>query len=174
MSGSEADFPDREARRAIRDDLEATLFVEAAAGTGKTTALVGRIASVLRSGRSTLERIAAVTFTEKAAGEMKLRLRAELERVRAAAPEGGDEHRRLERALEQLELARIGTIHAFCADLLHERPIEAGVDPVFEVLAEEEAERLLDAAFDAWFERTLSMPPEGVRRMLRRRGRGPG
>ncbi|MDH3521840.1 MAG: UvrD-helicase domain-containing protein, partial [Myxococcales bacterium] len=57
VSGSEADFPDREARRAIRDDLEATLFVEAAAGTGKTTALVGRIASVLRSGRSTLERI---------------------------------------------------------------------------------------------------------------------
>ena len=64
---------------------------------------------------------------------MKLRLGAGLERARAEAPEGGAEQRRLEAALEQLELARIGTIHAFCADLLHERPLEAGVDPLFEV-----------------------------------------
>ena len=79
------DLSDAAARSRIRDDLGATLFVEAAAGTGKTSALVSRIVSLLRSGRSSLDRVAAVTFTEKAAGEMKLRLRAEIESARAAA-----------------------------------------------------------------------------------------
>ena len=53
---------------------------------------------------------------------------------------------------KQLELARIGTIHAFCGDLLHERPVEAGIDPLFEVASEEEAEALADEAFDRWFQ----------------------
>ena len=109
----------------------------------------------------------AVTFTEKAAGEMKLRLRSEIEKARTlAAPEERD---RLVRALEELELARIGTIHAFCGDLLHERPVEAGIDPLFEVASEEEAEALADEAFEDWFQRALADPPEGVRRILRRR-----
>ena len=62
---------------------------------------------------------------------MKLRLRIEIEKARTeAAPEERD---RLDRALEELELARIGTIHAFCGDLLAERPVEAGIDPLFKV-----------------------------------------
>jgi len=73
---------DAEARRRILTDFGTTLFVEAAAGTGKTTALIGRIVAVIRDGVSTLARIVAVTFTEKAAGEMKLRLRTEIERAR--------------------------------------------------------------------------------------------
>ncbi len=162
---------DAEARARIVNDLDATLFVEAAAGTGKTTALVGRLVALLRSGRGTLDRIVAVTFTEKAAGEMKLRLRTEIEQARAAADARSDERGHLDRALEQLELARIMTIHAFCADLLHERPIEAGVDPLFEMADEEESARLLDRAFDAWFQGVLADPPEGVRRILRRRPR---
>ena len=112
-------LPDAEARRCIREDLDKTLFVEAAAGTGKTSALVSRIVSLLRSGTGTLDGIVAVTFTEKAAGEMKLRLRAEIEKARAVEGLGENECRRLETALSQLELARIGTVHAFCSDLLH-------------------------------------------------------
>ena len=61
----------------------------------------------------------AVTFTEKAAGELKLRLREELERERAKAE--GETHRYLEEALEKLEEAQVNTIHGFCADLLRER-----------------------------------------------------
>jgi ATP-dependent helicase/nuclease subunit A len=76
---------------------------------------------------------------------------------------------RLDRALEELELARIGTIHAFCGDLLHERPIEAGIDPLFEVATEEEADEIADSAFEDWFQTILADPPEGVRRILRRR-----
>ncbi|HEU0033844.1 MAG TPA: UvrD-helicase domain-containing protein [Kofleriaceae bacterium] len=157
---------DAAARRAIREDLASTLVVEAAAGTGKTTEMIARIIAVIRSGAATLEQIAAVTFTEKAAGEMKLRLRTELERARAAA--STDERPRFEAALAELEVARIGTIHAFCADLLRERPIEARVDPLFEVAGEAESEALFQQAFDRWFQATLAAPGEGVRRMLRR------
>jgi ATP-dependent exoDNAse (exonuclease V) beta subunit len=158
---------DAEARRRILTEFGTTFFVEAAAGTGKTTALVGRIVGLVRGGFGTLARIVAVTFTEKAAGELKLRLRSEIERARAQAE--GEELTRLDRALEELELARIGTIHAFCGDLLRERPIEAAVDPLFEVASEEEADTIADEAFDNWFQRILSDPPEGVRRILRRR-----
>ena len=133
------DVVDADARKTIREDLAATLVVEAAAGTGKTTEMIARIIAVIASGTATLEQIVAVTFTEKAAGEMKLRLRWELEDARKKA--SGDARRNLERALEALEVARIGSIHSFCADLLRERPIEARVDPLFEVCAEDETER---------------------------------
>lgn len=158
---------DAEARRRIASEFEATFFVEAAAGTGKTTALVRRIVGLISAGAGTLAQVVAVTFTEKAAGETKLRLRSEIEAARAeATPE---QRKRLDRALEELELARIGTIHAFCGDLLHERPVEAAVDPLFEVAAQREAQALADEAFDRWFEGILADPPEGIRRLLRRR-----
>ncbi|WP_437813514.1 UvrD-helicase domain-containing protein [Sorangium sp. So ce1078] len=169
------ELADEPARRRIREDLGTTLVVEAAAGTGKTTALVSRIVAVLRKapeeGGGTLDRIVAVTFTEKAAGEMKLRLRAEIERARGDARSGPAERARLDEALAHLEAARIGTIHSFCADLLREWPVEARVDPLFQVAAADQAEALFDQAFDAWFQRTLNDPPEGVRRILRRRPR---
>ena len=91
MSGS----TDQEARRKICEDLDATLIVEASAGTGKTTALVSRIVNVVRSGRGGLSAMIAVTFTEKAAGEMKLRLRGELERVFRSLAAGSVEHQNL-------------------------------------------------------------------------------
>ena len=163
---------DGEARRRIREDLDTTFVVEAAAGTGKTTELVARIVALLASGRARLDEIVAVTFTEKAAGEMKLRLRAGIERSRTADDASDEQRANLDRSLAMLEAARIGTIHSLCSDLLHEHPLEAEVDPMFEVGAEDETERLFDQAFDRWFQRALGSPPEGVRRMLRRRPRG--
>ena len=159
---------DADAREKIAEHLDTTLFVEAAAGTGKTTALVGRIVALVRSGRAALAQIVALTFADKAAGEMRLRLRSELEVVRAKADPGGAARARLDAALEQLELARIATIHSFCGDLLQERPVEAGVDPLFAIAAPDEAARLLERAFDDWFQAALADPPEGVRRLLRR------
>ena len=138
---------DSEARRRIAEDFDASFVVEAAAGAGKTTALVGRIAALIRAGRTSLDRILAVTFTDRAAGELKLRLRAEL-----------DEHG------PALEAARIGTMHSLCADLLRELPLEAGVDPAFEIGGEE----LFDEAFDGWFAGVLAAPGDGVRRALSR------
>ena len=76
---------------------------------------------------------------------------------------------RFDLALKQLEEARIGTIHSFCADLLRERPVEACVDPMFEVAPEDIAGEMFDAAFERWFEKILDDPGEGMRRLLRRR-----
>jgi UvrD/REP helicase N-terminal domain len=68
------ELADGEARRRIATEFGTTFFVEAAAGTGKTTALVRRIVELISAGVGTLDRIVAVTFTEKAAGETKLNL----------------------------------------------------------------------------------------------------
>src|SRR5207253_2821709 len=158
-------FVDKEIE--INDDLDDTLIVEAAAGTGKTTELVNRILRILASGRATMVEIVAVTFTEKAAGELKLRLREALERERAAA--ANEEVRlRLELALETLEEAHVNTIHGFRAELLRERPVEACVDPLFVVLTDVQADRLYARAFRAWLQEALENPPEGLRRALRR------
>jgi ATP-dependent helicase/nuclease subunit A len=159
---------DHAARLRIAEDLDTTLIVEAAAGTGKTTALVSRIVAILRAGRTALERIVAVTFTEKAAGEMKLRLRAELDKARQDTTDAR-ERANLSAALQALEIAHINTIHGFCADLLRERPVSAGLDPAFEVLDEAGADALLREAFRVWFERALAGPGPGLRRVLRRR-----
>jgi ATP-dependent helicase/nuclease subunit A len=156
-------------RERIRTSLDETLIVEAAAGTGKTSELVARLVNVLAEGRGTVQTIAALTFTEKAAGELKLRLRAGLEDERSKAASHGERRARLEDAIAHLEEARVSTIHGFCNDLLHERPVEARVDPRFEVLAEPEAEALYRRAFDAWLTERLEAPPEGLRRALRRR-----
>jgi ATP-dependent exoDNAse (exonuclease V) beta subunit len=168
---SPAPLADQGERDCIATDLDTTLIVEAAAGTGKTTALVGRMVAAVTTGRAELGRIVAVTFTELAAGELKLRLRSAIENARMIAPLDSPEARNLKAALEQLEEARIGTIHSFCSDLLRERPVEAGVDPLFEVAPEDVAGDLFRCAFDRWFEECLKAPSEGVRRILRRRPR---
>jgi len=160
---------DQAERERIRTSLEETLVVEAAAGTGKTSELVARLVNVLAEGRGTVQSIAALTFTEKAAGELKLRLRAGLESERQRAVPGSARHRRIEDAIAHLEEARVSTIHGFCNDLLHERPVEARVDPDFAVLAEPEAEALYRRAFDGWLAEKLEAPPDGLRRALRRR-----
>ena len=159
---------DPEARELIATALDTTLIVEAAAGTGKTTALVGRIVRIIAEGKADVGGIVAVTFTEKAAGELKLRLRERLDNARVAAGLDAEERGRLDLALKRLEEAHVGTIHAFCADLLRERPVEAGVDPLFEVLTEPASARLFDEAFARWLQEVLANPPDGVRRALRR------
>src|SRR5262245_30959169 len=158
---------DQTDRDQIANALDATLVVEAAAGTGKTTELVKRILRVLSTGLAEVKHIVAVTFTEKAAGELKLRLREALERERGSATHP-DARERLDRALGSLEEAHVNTIHGFCAELLRERPVEAGVDPLFRVLTETQSGRLFEEAFSGWLQHQLADPPEGVRRALRR------
>ncbi len=133
-------------------------FVEASAGTGKTTALVNAIAEAIAGGVR-VERIAAVTFTHQAAGEMKLRVRQKLEDMRTAAT--GE-------ALQHLDRAFIGTIHAFCAALLRQRPVEARVDPAFVELDQGQARRLFSRVFGEWIEKRLDPPAPVLRRAFAR------
>ena len=157
---------DEDSRRIIREELDATLVVEAAAGTGKTTELVNRIVHVLAEGRANVREIVAVTFTEKAAGELKLRLREKLETERQET-RSREVATRLNEAVQNLEEAHVSTIHGFCADLLRERPVEAGIDPLFAVLTEPQAEALFDEAFHGWLSRELEHPPEVVPAKIR-------
>ncbi len=157
---------DSAARERIRHGLEESLLVEASAGTGKTTEMVARMVNVLRSGRTTIDQLAAVTFTHKAAGEMKLRLRQELDRARGSSEGLDREH--LEHALQHLEEASIGTIHAFCAQILRERPVEARVDPAFGEITDYQRDRLYGRAFRGWIQGRLQEDSPGVRRALSR------
>src|SRR5437879_3095841 len=102
---------DQPQREHLINDLDTSFCVEAAAGTGKTSLLVRRILSIVASARAELEQVVAITFTEKAAGELKVRLREELERALANAPE--EQRDRLSLGLEQLDRANISTIHSF-------------------------------------------------------------
>jgi ATP-dependent exoDNAse (exonuclease V) beta subunit len=158
---------DTEARELIRHDLDASMIVEAAAGTGKTTMLVDRLVEALATGRAEIQSVAAVTFTNKAAGELKLRLRQKLDEARASETDA-DRRAHLVAAIARLEEASIGTIHALCAQILRERPVEAGIDPAFGEIDAEEARRLYDRAFRSWIERRLDDMPEGLSRALSR------
>jgi ATP-dependent exoDNAse (exonuclease V) beta subunit len=111
-------------RLLIREGLDDTVIVEAAAGTGKTTELVRRVLNILATGRARIDQIVVVTFTEKAAGELKLRIRQELEGQwrHSVSPVTRS---RLSEAIQHLEEAHVGTIHGFCVELLRERPVEA-------------------------------------------------
>src|ERR1700680_3059385 len=108
------EIDDRASRERIHNSLGESLLVEASAGTGKTTELVARIVRVLQTGTGRIENIAAVTFTHKAAGELKIRLRQELDRARHAT-KNPVECKNLEDALERLEEAAVGTIPSLCA-----------------------------------------------------------
>ena len=124
--------PDQPARIRIRTSLDETLFVEAGAGSGKTTALVERIVATVKSGIAITD-IAAITFTEKAASELRHRVREELTR----ASVGSDrEARSCAAAIDELDRAALGTLHSFAQRILSEFPIEAGLPPRIEVLDE--------------------------------------
>src|SRR5260370_17646521 len=95
---------DRAARERIRTSLGESLLVEASAGTGKTTELIARIVSVLGSGATTIDHIVAVTFTNKPAGELKLRVRQGLASARDT-PGTEEERNNIEPALAHLQSA---------------------------------------------------------------------
>ena len=145
--------PDQEARDRIREDLERTLLVEAGAGSGKTTSLVDRMVALVQSGACTVDQIAAVTFTRKAAAELRQRFQVKLEEKLAALPPEGPDCERLGDAIRDLDRAFLGTIHAFCAKMLRERPLEAGLDPGFREVQETEAYRMQRAFWVDFLER---------------------
>jgi ATP-dependent helicase/nuclease subunit A len=130
---------DKEAREKIRTALDTTLLVEAGAGSGKTHSLVDRMLALLASGKARINTFAAVTFTRKAAAELRGRFQTELEKAVLSVRDREEDkeiYDRLAHALHYLEQAFIGTIHSFCAKLLKERPIEIALDPDFRELEE--------------------------------------
>lgn len=118
---------DSAVRQAIENELDSTLFVQAGAGTGKTTALVGRILSLVRSGVD-VRHIAAITFTEKAASELQMRIRQKLQE--------NAEEELCQTALADLDSANISTLHSFAQQILTEHALAAELPLRFEMLDE--------------------------------------
>jgi len=135
--------------------------VAAAAGSGKTTALVGRMVSLVRSGVPVGD-LVAITFTKKAAGEMQGRFYEEL-RAACEKATGAEEKGHLRRALDELSQCFIGTIHSFCARLLRGRSEQVGIPRDFTAGLEEREERELRDQFwqqylqESWSERRGEM-----------------
>jgi ATP-dependent helicase/nuclease subunit A len=125
------------ARERIRTDLGVNMLVEAGAGSGKTESLAERMVSLIANEDVRVENIAAVTFTKKAAAELRGRFRGKLER-RLKFESNPGRVDRMQRAMSGMERMFAGTIHSFCANLLRERPVEAGLAPGFRELEEAE------------------------------------
>ena len=106
-----------------------------------------------------------ITFTEKAAAELSARVREALEEG-GRARDGARAQRSHRGGRARLYRARIETIHAFAADLLRERPVEAGLDPGFAVMSRLEAELAFDAAYADWLDRLMSGEHPEVERAL--------
>jgi len=145
---------DMEERRYIVENTGECLVVEAGAGTGKTTLLIDRIMSLLLAEGARLRDIAAITFTEKAAGELKVRLYEKLDEMLDAGAPGQED--RLRQALADIEVCQVSTIHSFAANLLKTRPVEAGVDPGFEVADENDMRFITAEVWRGWLQEKLT------------------
>ena len=146
---TEHDPADQEARERAVAEIDASVFLEAGAGAGKTRVMVDRIIRTVAVGRAELRQIVAITFTEKAAGELRARIRRALnDELRRA--DSDEQRERMRRALEQVDAAHIETIHSFCSSLIRERPFDARIDPYYEVLAELAAGLDFNETWDEW------------------------
>src|ERR1044072_7920226 len=126
--------------------LDRHLSVTAGPGSGKTTVLVERYLEILRTQNVSVDNIVAITFTNRAANEMRERVRSRIDELLRGAD--GDERRRWLRHKRSLEGAVVTTIHGFCSCLLHEFPVEANIDPQFVLLDEHPAAMMLEAVVD--------------------------
>lgn len=131
------DIVDQEARRRIAEVHDATLFVEAGAGSGKTSSLVSRVVALVLAGAD-VTAVAAITFTEAAAAELRARVRRALEDVEAGRPtpwsaDTPEARQRATAALDRLDRATVCTLHAFAQRLLLAAPIEARLPPSVDV-----------------------------------------
>jgi ATP-dependent helicase/nuclease subunit A len=163
---------DKEDRRRAVEETDHSFIMEASAGTGKTHTLINRILHlILEKGPGgpplRLSEICAITFTEKAAGEMKVRLRQYLEQKQLEFQMRPEHQERVRRALEDLETASISTFHSFAVGLLKDRPIEAGLDPRFSALNEIQSELYFREVWDDWISRILEKRDPILEKALR-------
>jgi ATP-dependent helicase/nuclease subunit A len=163
-SGDETDRTP--AQRAAIEARDRDVFTEAGAGAGKTGVLVERYCDAVTEDGVGPESILAFTFTERAAGEMRERVRRRLmERAHSAARDGQPERAsEIARAAREGERAWITTIHGFCRRVLATHPVAARMDPRFRVLDEAEAARLGERAFDTALEEVVAERGAGAAR----------
>jgi len=149
---------DQAARDTIAHSLGETLFVEAGAGSGKTRSLVNRILDLIIVDGVALKNIAAITFTEKAAAELRDRIRKELEHTLADQVVPDLTRARCSTAIGEVDAAAISTLHAFAQRILSEHPVEAGLPPAIEVMDEISSQVAFEDRWRQFFDRLLDDP----------------
>lgn len=149
---------DAPVRDRIKNSLDETLFVEAGAGTGKTTCLVERVMTLALSGRTTLDRVAVITFTEAAAAELRDRIRERLEVASSDESLLDEERSRAFLALQDLDRSYIQTLHSLGGSILRERPLEAGLPPAFETMDAISSELAFEETWKEWVDWALDDP----------------
>jgi len=147
--------------------LDKSMLIEAAAGTGKTKLIIDRILHGLGAGKFRVPRLVAITFTEKAAGELQSRLRAGLSKSLQDERLAPTQRENLKTALDEIDRANISTIHSFCAGLLRERSIDAAIDPEFEVLDQLQADVLMQQCWERWMLEQVRASPPALVEILR-------
>src|SRR4030095_15425754 len=151
-------------------EIDKHISVTAGPGSGKTFVLVQRYLHILRKHKLNIDQIVAITFTNRAANEMRERLREDLTQI--LAKESGKERARWLGYKRTLDGAVITTIHGFCARLLREFPVEAGVDPHFLLLDEHRAAMLLESVVEESLSHFISSGHVEISRLTLGVGRG--
>ena len=131
------------------------MFVEAGAGTGKTTSMVSRVVNLIGSGVTTVDRVAAITFTNSAASELQERIREELERAASDVDANPAWRERCAVGVEDIDRATFTTLHSFAGSILRERPLEAGLPPVFETMDQVASDLDFDEKWNEWLDWAL-------------------
>ncbi len=151
--------------------LDRHVSVTAGPGSGKTTVLVERYLHILRENKTlNIDQIVAITFTNRAANEMRERLRKDLDRILSACDP--DERQCWMRYKRTLDGAVISTIHGFCARLLREFPVEARIDPQFLLLDQHDSAILLEASVEEALTEFISRERELISQLAVGFGRG--
>jgi ATP-dependent exoDNAse (exonuclease V) beta subunit len=143
-----------EQQQAAIDSRDRDVFLRAGAGTGKTSVLVDRFCAAALDPEVGVEKILAFTFTERAASQLRRRIRERFAEM--AADSEGERLEQVRQAEVAAERAWISTIHGFCRRLLASHPAAAGIDPRFRVADEAEADRLASRAFEAALEELIA------------------
>src|SRR5712664_991013 len=151
-------------------EIEKHISVTAGPGSGKTTVLVERYLHILREHKLSIDQIVAITFTNRAANEMRERLREQLNHILQNV--SAEERKHWLGYKRTLDGAVITTIHGFCARLLREFPVEAGVDPQFLLLDEHRAAMLLEAVVEEALTEFISSGHVEISRLTLGVGRG--
>ena len=129
-------------------NIDRSISLTANAGSGKTFVLAQRFLEIILNTSTQLSKIAAITFTEKAAGELYKRISDEINKLINTSL-NADTKQRIEKVRKQLVSAKISTIHSFCIDLLREFPVEASVDANFTPINEQKTSELIDLSIES-------------------------
>lgn len=153
-----AEYKPNEQQQEFLDTSNCNVLVSASAGSGKTSTMIQKLASIILNDKVPVSTLLVVTYTNAAASEIKLKLYNELSKLMTTADEKSREF--LQKALDNINNAEIGTLHAICKKLIVKYFYKLEISPDFDLLSDKESKYLLDTSISNVFERHISSGDE--------------